>query len=521
MTEKQMKYKENTNLDAAYWRRQWALSCSIFIIAVIFIVFIFLNDIGSAVYQWIYNSSYGYCLLIIPLAIQIVWTNRSRLRDLGPEPSPWGAVITAFFGAVWGAAYIAGIAEAGQFAVVGIIQGLLFTVFGGRVYRRLWLPFTLLWLLVPSGEFLIPSLQSATAVGSTFLLELSGIPTYREGLTIMVPSGAYLVAPGCSGLSFLLTALVVSLTFADMFFGGRGKKIAFVSAMLMVAVAANTLRVFLIIAVAHATDNIADIADDHLLYGWVFFSVVLLGALALGHRFRDRFPARPPGGPRITGPHVPLSRSVWSLVPALTAAAVAPLAISIGLSEAGSASAPAPALSCGAFPPGARKPVWRTPSDLPNVDSVAAVDCNVGGSTFHLALAVLERPARRGKLPGLERRMINRDNWTRLQITRSIILLDGRPAPLQTERIGRGDTRRLVWTLFWADGDWRSPGMDALWADIKSDLAGRRRTVAVVIASDDIADDDDPAPDPAALLRDFLAGAPLPPFFRNISGTVN
>lgn len=509
---KKMTDNKNTELDIEHWKFQWFLSCTCFFISVISIILIFFPDIKAAAHQWVYNSSYGYCLLILPLAVHIIWTNRSRLRDLGPAPSLWGAAITGVFGAVWGAAYIAGIAEAGQFAVVGIIQGLLFSVFGGRVYRRLWLPFTLLWLLVPSGEFLIPSLQSATAVGSTFLLELSGIPTYREGLTIMVPSGSYLVAPGCSGLSFLLAALVVSVTFADMFFGRRVKKIAFVAAMLTVAVAANTLRVFLIIAVAHATDNIADIADDHLLYGWMFFSVVLLGALAVGHRFRDHFPPQPPGGPKITGPHAPLARTVWSLALALTAAAAAPLGLSIGLSEAGTAPAPAPALSCGVFPPSARKPAWRTPSDLPNVDSVTAVDCNVSGRTFHLALAILERPMRRGKLLGLERRLIDRDDWTRLEIAPSAVLMGGRPAPLQTERIGRGDARRLVWTLFWIDGDWRSAGMDALWADIKSDLAGRRRTVAVVIASDDIADDDGPAPDPAALLRDFLAGAPLPPF---------
>lgn len=470
-----------------------------------------------AAHQWADNSAYGYCLLILPLAAHMAWTNRSRLRDLGPEPSLWGAAAAALFGVAWGAAHIAGIAEAAQFAVVGILQALLFALFGRRVYRRLWLPFTLLWLLVPSGEFLIPPLQSVTAVGSTFLLELSGIPVYLEGLTILVPSGAYLVAPGCSGLSFLLAALVIAVTFADTSYRGRVKRIVFVMAMLALAVAANTLRVFLIIAIAHATDNIADIADDHLLYGWAFFSVVLLAALAVGHRFRDRFQPQPPGGPKIAGPPTPLARSISSLALALIAAAVAPLAARAALSDGVASSASAPTLSCGVFPPSTRKPAWRTTADLSRFDGVAAIDCDVGGRTLHVALAILERPVRRGKLLGIERRMIDRDNWTGLEVARSTVLVAGRPAPLHAELVGRGDSRRWVWSLFWIGGDWRVAGLDAWWADLKSDLIGRRRTVAVVIASDDVAS----VEDPTILLRDFLAGSPLPRLFEKPKDTVN
>ena len=469
---------------------------------------LFSGGVASALHQWMHINNYSYCFLIIPLMAHMIWTNRDHLRDLAPEPSPWGALVIALFGVAWSLAYISGLAEAVELAIVGIIQGLLVALFGARVYRRLWLPFTYLWLLVPTGEFLIPGLQSATAFGAAALLDLSGIPTYREALTIMVPSGSYAVAPGCSGLSFLLSALVISVTFADTFYRGRTKKVMFVLASLGVGVAGNAARVFSIIAIAHVTNNIGDIADDHLLYGWAFFSVLLLGVLAFGYRFRDDRPPRSPGGPGAEGRWISPARIAWSAALALVALIAAPLAVSVALPDVGNTfPTPPPALSCGTFLAGAPQPRWRMAADPPAVDGVAAIDCTAGGRSVHLVLAILERPVRRGKLMGLERRLIDRDHWIQLDVRQSTTVIDGRPAPVQTERIGRGDARRLVWSLFWTGGGWRAAGLDTVWNDIASDLAGHRRAAAIVVGTEAFGG----GPEAAALLWDFLAGLSLGP----------
>lgn len=477
------------------------------------VVFSFWGDVAAAAHQWVTVSSYGYCLLIPPLTLYILWSKRAGLRDLAPDVWPWGLGVVALFAAVWGLAAVAGIAEAGQFAVVGVVQGLLATLLGRRIYRRLWLPFSLLWLLVPTGEFLVPALQSATAVGAGGLLGLSGIPIYRDGLTILVPSGSYVVAPGCSGLSFLLSALVVALTFADLFFIRRAKQILFVLATLAMAVAANALRVFLIIAVAHATGNVADIAEDHLLYGWAFFSLLLLGALAVGYRFRDDPPPQPPGMPEILGTRITLSRTVWILALALVTLVVGPLALGRTPPDAGTARAVVmPPLSCGGFTPSVRPTLWRTPAALPGVDGLTVLECERDGRAVHVVLAVLERPVRWGKLAGVERWLIDRDLWTRLEIAPATARIDGRDEPILAERIGQGGSRRLVWSLFWTGGAWRRPGLDTLLADVASDLTGRRRAVALLVGADEDAAEDAANPgggDASALLRDFLAGSPL------------
>ena len=499
---------------ALQWQCRWLLACTTFSVAVALAAPLFWSDIAAVAYQWWHVNSYSYCLLIIPLVFLMVWTNRTRLRDLAPEPWPWGALVIALFSVVWSLAYLCGIAEIAQFMIVGMIQGLLLTLFGCQIYRRLWLPFTCLWLLVPTGEFLIPTLQSLTTAGATGLLELFGIVTYRENLAIMVPTGSFMVAPGCSGLSFLLSALVTSVTFADMFFRSRLKKISFVLACTALSVAGNALRVFLIIIIANITNNFGDIVDDHLVYGWVLFSVLLVGALVVGYHFRDDLPVQPSGGLERGCPPVPVARHGWSLALALGALAAAPFLVGVALPDRPQAPPVMPALSCGSFSPIARNELWKMPSNLSILDGIETLNCARDGHAVHLVLAMLQRPIRRGKLIGLERWLSDRDHWPRLDMHQITALVDGRGEPVQAEMIGQGDTHRLVWSLFWTGGAWRVAGFNTLRADMAADLTGHRRAAAVMLGTADV----DGGLEAATILQNFLAGLTLGPLLADTPG---
>ena len=173
----------------------------------------------------------------------------------------------------------------------------------------------------------------------------------------------------------------------------------------------------------------------------------------------------------------------------------------------GSKAAPkvlsAPAVSCGSFA--------LAPQDLDGgaratqVDGQNSISCVHADRRVRFSLAVLTRPVRQGKLLGLERRMIDPEKWSRLRVHQTSATIEGQAVPIQAEWIGFGDAHRLVWSLFWADGAWRKAGIDTLWADLRADLAGRRRAVLVEISSDDSSDEQKTA----AILQKFLAGLPL------------
>src|SRR3546814_6967637 len=58
---------------------------------------------------------------------------------------------------------------------------------------------------------------------------------------------------------------------------------------LVVPILANGLRAYGIILLAHLTDHALAIYIDHIVYGFIFLSLVLLILIGLGALFREQF----------------------------------------------------------------------------------------------------------------------------------------------------------------------------------------------------------------------------------------
>jgi hypothetical protein len=258
------------------------------------------------------------------------------------------------------------------------------------------------------------------------------------------------------------------------------------------------VRVFLIIAIAHLTGNIGDIVDDHLLYGWGFFSLLTLAAMLIGNRFRQDplpFPAPAPRRTRALSP--------W-LATALSIAFVAVVPLAVRIADAGrQAMRPqeASALSCGGFSKALTSGAWII--NQSRVDSLAQADCVEGVQHIRVAVAVLERPLRESKLLGLEHWLVGGEDWNLIERKIESIPADGALLPVLSESSERAGRRRLVWSLRWVNDAWRKPGFDSAAADFLSELAGRRHAVLLLLS----VDGDDSTAVPA--LRGFLAQLPL------------
>jgi EpsI family protein len=132
---------------------------------------------------------------------------------------------------------------------------------------------------------------------------------------------------------------------ANLCFTGWRRRALFLLACLVVPVLANGLRAFGTIYAAHLTTLEAATGADHIVYGWVFFALVMAGVLALAWRWFDRAPDAPAFDPhalqgpaRRTLPPVPaalLALAIVSVFPAWSAAAnrAAPLPPQLNLPD--------------------------------------------------------------------------------------------------------------------------------------------------------------------------------------------
>jgi EpsI family protein len=139
---------------------------------------------------------------------------------------------------------------------------------------------------------------------------------------------------------------MVGVLFAWLTYRSTSRRIAFIIASIAVPIVANWLRAYLIVLLGHLTNNRLAAGVDHIIYGWIFFGVVMLLLFWVGARWREDAPAAPaPSSTRA---------AAFQLTPAMlvTAAAVALLAFAWHAAEARPATPPAQPLALPAIAPG-------------------------------------------------------------------------------------------------------------------------------------------------------------------------
>lgn len=266
----------------------WIASGLVWSGVVIALLLIFHGTVSAMVLTWWHSSTYQHCFLIPLIVGFLVWERRDLFGRTSPQPAPWALLIIAGAGFLWVLGRLSSALIIEELALVFMIQASVLLIFGPRVTRALIFPIAFLLFAVPFGDFLVQPLQKLTADMSVWLLQVIGIPTFREGLFISTPSGDFHVAEACSGVRFLVAMLPLGVLFANLSFKSRIRRAAVIALAIVVPIIANGIRAFGIIYIAYLTDNEYAVGVDHLIYGWVFFAIVTVLLIAIGTLFADK-----------------------------------------------------------------------------------------------------------------------------------------------------------------------------------------------------------------------------------------
>ena len=281
----------------AWQRHGFALS-----IVVAGILLLFRVDAARLATAWWTSGAYGHCLLIMPLVAWLVWIRRPLLVEL--EPVAWwpGLLPVAAGGAGWLMGEAGGVTFARQAGLVLMLQGAVVTMLGGQVARGLLFPLAYASFAVPVGASLEPVLQRMTVALVMPLLALAGVPATADG--VMIHAGPYLfeVAEACSGAKFVLAMIAFSTLVAHLAFTSWRRRACFMAASVVVPVVANGVRAFATIYAAQVTSIGTATGFDHIVFGWIFFALVIAVLLALGWRWFDRHPTDPAYDPARLAP---------------------------------------------------------------------------------------------------------------------------------------------------------------------------------------------------------------------------
>ncbi len=244
-------------------------------------------EVADMAKQWTWSSSYHHGWVAAPIALWLfhesgAWRGRAPEIDFLGAP-PLGLAISLLFA---GRALDAQIL--GHVAVVIGVFGVSMLTLGRVIVSKSAFAFAFLIFMVPFGESVIPALQAASAGAVAFLLNLSGFPTSLDGLILTTSAGRFEMAESCAGLRFLLAAAMIASLAAHLAFTRLNRQLLFVAGALGLAVGANWLRAYAIIAAATASDMRIGTGPEHVAFGWVLYGGLIVALLFIARQFGDR-----------------------------------------------------------------------------------------------------------------------------------------------------------------------------------------------------------------------------------------
>jgi len=280
------------------------------------------------VYIWTRSETFAHGFLIVPISLWLIWTQRELLGEIVPEPAGWVNLLLLPLGMGWLLAWLVDVSVVQQLALVAMLIVGAWAIMGHRLAGILAFPLFFLFFAVPMGESLVDPMMEFTASSTIWLIKMTGIPVYREGLNFTLPTGSWSVVEACSGVRYIIASVTVGVLYAYLTYRSWVRRLLFILVSAIVPVFANTARAYIIVMLGHMSDMTIATGADHLVYGWVFFGLVIFLLFWLGSFFReDDHPLPVRSASTLPQPATPPSarRILLVAVSSLLIALVAPL----------------------------------------------------------------------------------------------------------------------------------------------------------------------------------------------------
>jgi exosortase A len=474
----------------------WRTALPAIAVVLLALIAMYRDTAAAMVDIWSRSETFAHAWLVPPIVLWLVWRQRAVLARIVPRPMPLLLVLLAGAAAAWTMADLVVVNAATQFAFVGMLVLAVPAVLGLEVARAILFPLLFSFFAVPFGEFMLPPMMDWTADFVVLALQVTGIPVFREGLYFVIPSGSWSVIDECSGVRYLIASFMVGSLFAYLNYRSYTRRAAFMAVSIAMPILANWLRAYIIVMLGHLSGNKIAVGVDHILYGWVFFGIVIFAMFMIGMRWAEPdapAPAAEPATAAAARAAAFDARPLVATAAALLALAALPHALLWGLqrAEAGAAAAKmtlpdelAPGWRRGDVPDLPWAPNWLEPSAVDH----RWFDGPAGRVGVYVAYYRGQGPDRKlvSSLNGVVH--MNNREWNPVGRGSAEVPTPSAAVPLQATRIlapqpaGSSTRPHLVaWRVYWIDGRWVAGDAAAKIHNALARLRGRGDDGAAIV----------------------------------------
>lgn len=491
----------------------WRQALVALMLLIAWTLFLYRDTAIAMVTIWARSETFTHGFLVPPIVLWLIWRQRRGMAAQALQPALWALLLVACAALLWLLGELAAVNAVTQLALVALLVLSVPAVLGMLLVRQIIFPLGFLFFAVPIGEFVMPQLMVWTADFTVFALRLSGVPVYREGLQFVIPSGSWSVVEACSGVRYLIASITVGTLFSYLNYQSIKRRILFIIISILVPIVANWLRAYMIVMLGHFSANRVATGVDHLIYGWVFFGIVIMLMFIVGARWSEpeKMASVSVSG-RSAQPHAVSAARLW-VVAACFAAVLALPQIALSAMDQGESANPSSLVAPAVLAPGWQavapavvvfKPAFQNPSAEINSTYVSQ------GRPVGLYLGYYRHQNYTRKLVSSTNALApsNDPQWAQVAVAGREVTIDGksvfvRSAELRGSALAeQANNRRLVvWQIYWINGTLTSSEYLAKAYGAFHRLMGRGDDSAVVI----VYTPKDQSRGAEAILESFLA----------------
>jgi exosortase A len=256
---------------------------AILIVLVLLLPFLLYFDTAQSIVAiWNRSDTFTHQYIILPISLWLIWRRRQLLSQMTPIPYGPVLILLALTGMAWLLGDLADVQVVKQYAFAATLILTAVALLGRRISWAIAFPLLFLLLAVPFGEVFIGPLIEFTANFTVAALRATGIPVLREGNTFAIPSGHWSVVEACSGVRYLIASVTLGLLYAHLTYRSRLRQCGFVLVSIVVPIVANGVRAYMIVMIGHLSGMQLAVGVDHLIYGWLFFGLVMFVMFWIG-----------------------------------------------------------------------------------------------------------------------------------------------------------------------------------------------------------------------------------------------
>ncbi len=245
--------------------------------------------------DWRQNSTFSYGFLVPVIAVFLVQRRWAELKSNSVSPSIWAGVPLAIAVLIAAVGHAMGDSFTVRISMILALGSLVWLMFGRKILNALVFPLFYLSLMIPVPYVLIKDLtfylRYSDANHAASLVQLLGVPVYREAYFLHIPNMTLEVADVCSGVSSVFALFALGVIYAYFLPLRFSLKCLLVACTFPFAIIANLFRIVLTVVLAYNFGSVVFQSYFHGFSGTFTFVLALMMLIGVGEILKKKFPS--------------------------------------------------------------------------------------------------------------------------------------------------------------------------------------------------------------------------------------